>query len=99
LIQESPTRPAAAPQRPGWRETLRHPTIVSIVVYALVAMAAAVTAYFTVFTVFAPYDDEGTLLVTLQSFAHGHVLYRDIYSPYGPFSHEVFGGFFLPARP
>ncbi len=66
----------------------------AIGLYALVAMGAAVAAYFTVFTVWAGYDDEGTLLVTLQSFAHGGVLYSDIYTPYGPFYYELFGGLF-----
>lgn len=66
--------------------------MVAIVVYTLVAMGALVAAYFTVFTVWAGYDDEGTLLVTLQAFAGGDTLYRDIYSPYGPFYHELFGG-------
>lgn len=66
----------------------------SILVYAGVALAAALAAYYAIFTNFAAYDDEGTLLVTVQSFAHGHVLYRDIYSPYGPFYYELFGGFF-----
>jgi hypothetical protein len=62
--------------------------------YAAIAIAAAVTAYFAIFTQFAVYDDEGTLLVTLKAFAHGDVLYRDIYSEYGPFYYELFGGLF-----
>ncbi|MGN6274630.1 MAG: hypothetical protein ACTHNP_01710 [Solirubrobacterales bacterium] len=94
MIQETPTRPAASRQRPSGAETLRDPTVVSILVYAVVAMAAAVAAYYTLFTIFAPYDDEGTLLVTVKAFANGHTLYRDIYSPYGPFYYEVFGGLF-----
>jgi hypothetical protein len=57
-------------------------------------MAAAVAAYYAIFTNFAPYDDEGTLLVTVQAFAHGDVLYRDVYTPYGPFYYELFGGLF-----
>lgn len=57
-------------------------------------MAMAAAAYFWIFTNFAAYDDEGTLLVSLQAFAHGEVLYRDAYSPYGPFFYELFGGFF-----
>lgn len=64
----------------------------AIGLYALVAMGAAVAAYYAIFTQFAPYDDEGTLLVTLSSFAHGGTLYSDIYSPYGPFYYELFGG-------
>jgi hypothetical protein len=73
---------------------LGDPAVVSILLYALVAMAATVAAYLIVFTTFAPYDDEGTLLVTLQAFANGETLYKDVYSPYGPFYHEVFGGLF-----
>jgi hypothetical protein len=66
----------------------------SILVYAGIAIAAALAAYYAIFTNFALYDDEGTLLVTVQAFAHGDVLYRDIYSPYGPFYYELFGGLF-----
>ena len=62
--------------------------------YAAIAIAAGVTAYFAIFTQFAVYDDEGTLLVTLKGFVHGDVLYRDIYSEYGPFYYELFGGLF-----
>ncbi len=78
----------------GWRATITDPTVQAVAAYALVAIAATVAAYFTIFTVFAPYDDEGTLLVTLQSFVHGDVLYRDVYSEYGPFYYEIFGGLF-----
>jgi hypothetical protein len=73
---------------------LDDPAARAILLYALVAMAAAVAAFLIVFTTFAPYDDEGTLLVTLQAFANGETLYRDVYSPYGPFYHELFGGLF-----
>lgn len=84
------SRAARAP----WREALADPLIQATIVYSLVALAAAVAAYYTAFTIFAPYDDEGTLLVTVQAFAKGHVLYRDVYSPYGPFYYELFGGLF-----
>lgn len=90
MTEPAPPRPA---RPPVWRD----PAIVAILVYALLAMAAAVAAYFSIFANFAPYDDEGTLLVTVQSFAHGDVLYRDIYSPYGPFYYELFGGLFALA--
>jgi hypothetical protein len=81
-------------QGSGWRAVLSDPALRAIALYALVAMGCAVAAYFTVFTVWAGYDDEGTLLVTLQSFAHGGTLYSDIYTPYGPFYYELFGGLF-----
>ncbi len=63
-------------------------------IYAIVAMGAAVAAYFYLFTQLAPYDDEGTVLVTLKAFVHGETLYRDVYTPFGPFYYELFGGLF-----
>ncbi len=78
----------------GWRSTFSDQAVLAVGLYALIAMVAAVAAYLTVFTVWAEYDDEGTLLVTLQAFAQGDTLYRDIYSPYGPFYYELFGGLF-----
>lgn len=32
--------------------------------------------------------------MTIKAFVHGNALYRDVYSPYGPFYYELFGGFF-----
>jgi hypothetical protein len=94
LTLETPAKTEPSSSRARRPSVWRDPAIVSILIYALLAMAAAVAAYFSIFTNFAPYDDEGTLLVTVQSFAHGDVLYRDIYSPYGPFYYELFGGLF-----
>lgn len=71
-----------------------YPDAVAIALYALVAIAATVAAYLTIFTEFASYDDEGTLLVTVKAFVHGATLYRDIWSVYGPFYYELFGGLF-----
>jgi hypothetical protein len=94
LIRETPPQSKPAQPRPGWSGFLRDPVVRSILVYAGVSIAAAIAAYYAIFTNFAPYDDEGTLLVTLQAFAHGDVLYRDVYSPYGPLYYELFGGLF-----
>jgi hypothetical protein len=66
----------------------------TIVIYALVAIAATVAAYFYLFTQLAPYDDEGTVLVTLKAFVNGQTLYKDVYTPFGPFYYELFGGLF-----
>jgi hypothetical protein len=74
--------------------TAEHRTAAAAIVYGLVALAAAFAAYFILFDQFAFYDDEGTLLIGLDAFAHGQVLYRDIYAAYGPFFFDVFGGFF-----
>jgi hypothetical protein len=73
---------------------LRRPLATAVAVYAVVAFAAALAAYFAIFTQFASYDDEGTILMTLRAFVHGEALYRDVYSAYGPFYYELFGGFF-----
>jgi len=66
----------------------------TIAIYAIVAVAATVAAYFYLFTQFAPYDDEGTVLVTLKAFVGGETLYKDVYTPFGPFYYELFGGLF-----
>jgi hypothetical protein len=71
-----------------------YPDAIQIGVYALIAIAAMVAAYLAIFTIFQPYDDEGTLLVTVKAFANGDTLYRDVYSAYGPFYYELFGGLF-----
>lgn len=62
--------------------------------YGLIAVAAVIAGFLAIFTQFAPYDDEGTLLVTLDAFVRGDALYRDIYSIYGPFYYELFGSLF-----
>lgn len=71
-----------------------HPTVSAVALYSLIAVGAAVAAYFALFTQFGSGDDEGTLLVSLKAFTDGESLYRDAYSPYGPFYYEVFGALF-----
>jgi len=93
-LTAGPAKQQPAPDRPSWRETLTDPAVLAIAAYAVVAIAAAIAAYFVVFTVWAGYDDEGTLLVTVQAFARGETLYSDIYTIYGPFYFELFGGLF-----
>jgi hypothetical protein len=70
------------------------PLATAIGLYAVVAIAAFLAAYFGIFSEFATYDDEGTLLVTLKAFVHGDPLYKEVWSVYGPFYYELFGGFF-----
>lgn len=80
---------ASAPRSRGgsvWAEAAADPTVRAIVLYALVAVGAVVAAYGAIFAGFANYDDEGTVLVTLNAFAHGQPLYTDIFSPTGPSS-------------
>ncbi|HET9777317.1 MAG TPA: hypothetical protein VFP77_12160, partial [Gemmatimonadaceae bacterium] len=87
---------SSADSSPGRLRRLadEYPELLSIGAYAAVAIVATITAYFTIFTTFAPYDDEGTLLIGLRAFVDGESLYRDIWSVYGPFYYELFGGFF-----
>ena len=87
----------AAPQKHPFVRRVRqlaadYPEAVAIALYALVAAGAAFAAYFSVFTTIQPYDDEGTILVGLNAFAQGDTLYHDIWSVYGPFYYEIFGG-------
>lgn len=81
-------------QKSLWRETADDPTVRAIALYALIAVGAVFAAYMAIFTTFVDYDDEGTLLVSLNAFAHGDALYKDVFSPYGPFFYEFFGGIF-----
>jgi hypothetical protein len=90
----------APPSRstPLWRRIQQtaaaNPLATAVALYAITAIGAFVAAYFGIFSEFAPYDDEGTLLITLKAFVHGDALYRDIWSVYGPFYYELFGAFF-----
>jgi hypothetical protein len=93
------SEPTAPPQERSLSRRVRdavaaYPEAAQIAVYALLAIAATVAAYLAIFTLLQPYDDEGTLLVTVKAFVNGDTLYRDIYSAYGPFYYEVFGGLF-----
>lgn len=88
----SPSLPPALERARAW--SVAHPRASAAILYGAVAVAAVAAAYLTIFTQLSRYDDEGTLLVSLKAFAQGEVLYRDVYSPYGPFYYELFGGFF-----
>lgn len=55
--------------------------------YAVLAVLAAwglFSGYFRVFGFFAPYDDEGNLMLSVRDFVSGRILYDEVYSPYGP---------------
>jgi hypothetical protein len=70
------------------------PDVYAALVYSVLALAFFIVAYYRIFSQFQPYDDEGTLLTTVQAFVNGDALYSDVYSPYGPFYYEVFGSLF-----
>lgn len=85
--------PVAARKR-LWREAVDDPAVRAIALYTAIALGAVFAAYMAIFTTFVDYDDEGTLLVSLNAFVHGDALYKDVFSPYGPFFYELFGGIF-----
>jgi hypothetical protein len=69
-------------------------TLAAVLAFAAVTVVAYLAARPQMFFAFPPYDDEGYMLTVLHSFlAHGH-LYDDIFSQYGPFYYEAWGGLF-----
>jgi hypothetical protein len=62
--------------------------------YATFAFVAGIVAFFSMYSKFAPYDDEGYILLSIKQFAAGGSLYRDVYSQYGPFPYELWGGLY-----
>jgi hypothetical protein len=46
------------------------------------------------FSEFAPYDDSGYFIHTIQLFTQGQVLYDRVFTEYGPFSYELWGAVF-----
>jgi hypothetical protein len=65
-----------------------------LLAFALVTAATVLVAHPRMFTGIAAYDDEGYMLIALKSFVnHGH-LYDDVFTQYGPFFYEAWGGLF-----
>jgi hypothetical protein len=56
----------------------------------LLAAASAYRAFFDLFSYFAEYDDTGFMLSLIQGFNEHGGLYREIFSPYGPFFSEFY---------
>ena len=72
----------------------------TVAAYAILTVALVLPAYWRVFHGFARIDDEGYLLSTLRAFVAGRDLYSDVFTQYGPFYYELFGGFYaLTDRP
>lgn len=66
----------------------------TVALFAAVTVATCVVAYPRMFAGFASYDDEGYLLISLKSFLVHGSLYDDVFSQYGPFYYEAWGGLF-----
>jgi len=57
---------------------------------ALLAAASAYRGFFDLFSYFAQYDDTGSMLAIIQGFNEHGGLYRETFSPYGPFYSEFY---------
>lgn len=65
-----------------------------ILAFGAVTLITCLIAHPRMFSGFANYDDEGYMLTALKGFVnHGH-LYDDVFSQYGPFYYEAWGGLF-----
>ena len=68
--------------------------VVALLGFAVVTVLLALIAHPKMFNGFSVYDDEGYMLTALKSFVnHGH-LYDDVFTQYGPFYYDFWGGFF-----
>src|SRR5579871_2923578 len=52
--------------------------------FAFLSLLGGVAAYYHILTGFAPWDDEGAMMITVKQFLAGRKLYNDIPFPYGP---------------
>jgi hypothetical protein len=76
-----------------WSEPrLRLP--IAALVFAAVTVVTYLIADLRMFTGFMAYDDEGYMLTALKGYVeHGH-LYDEVFTQYGPFYYEAWGGLF-----
>jgi len=78
------------------RQWARRPVriVVALLAFAAVTVLTALIAHPRMFSSFASYDDEGYMLTALKGYVnHGH-LYDDVFTQYGPFYYEAWGGLF-----
>ena len=66
----------------------------AVLAFAAVTVVTCLIAHPQMFTGFRGYDDEGYMLTAIKGFVnHGH-LYDDVFTQYGPFYFEAWGGLF-----
>jgi hypothetical protein len=68
--------------------------LVGLAGFAAVTVVTVLVAHPRMFSGFAVYDDEGYMLIALRSFVEGGALYDDVFTQYGPFYYEAWGGVF-----
>jgi hypothetical protein len=64
----------------------------SVLPFGLVLLLTALASYWSLFSQFHYYDDTGFDTYAIRLFAQGHVLYNEVFTPYGPFVYELWGG-------
>jgi hypothetical protein len=67
---------------------------VAAVAFAAVTAVTYFVAHPRMFTGFMAYDDEGYMLTALRGFVDRGHLYDDVFTQYGPFYYEAWGGLF-----
>jgi hypothetical protein len=66
------------------KENLKTSGKLVYVSFLITTVWALVSGFYYAFSVFAPYDDEGYLMMTVKQFLNGEVLYDEVYTQYGP---------------
>jgi hypothetical protein len=69
-------------------------TILAVAAFAAITVVTIATARYQMFTTVASYQDEGYMLVALKSFVNHGSLYDYVFTQYGPFFYEFWGGIF-----
>ncbi|HVY96075.1 MAG TPA: hypothetical protein VHA54_03845 [Solirubrobacterales bacterium] len=67
---------------------------VTVLAFAAMTLVTYLIAHPKMFTGFMSYDDEGYMLTALKGFVNHGQLYDDVFSQYGPFYYEFWGGIF-----
>ncbi len=67
---------------------------IACVLYGGVLALCLLYAHWKLFTSWRPYDDTGFNTYAIRLFMDGQTLYNQLFSPYGPFPYELWGGLF-----
>ncbi len=67
---------------------------VAALAFAALTGVTVLIAWPRMFSSFAVADDEGYMLIALRSFVEHGSLYNDVFSQYGPFYYDLWGGLF-----
>ena len=85
-------RPTSRARRLATKPAVR--IALAVLGFGAVTLVTCLIARYRIFTGFAAYDDEGYMLTALNSFIQHGSLYDDVFTQYGPFYYELWGGLF-----